>query len=337
MIEALDRYQRKGQGIADDLPVHSPAAAPATDFFTSIFNTPTQTMGIRKIPLNQIDPWKDTDGSPQPFRLYRSEKLHELADNIRQNGLIVPVRLRINPADTMRYQTLAGHNRIAAAKLIGLTEIEAIVEDVDDDTARLIVVDSNLCQREKLLPSEKAFAYKIRLDSLKRKAGRRAIKNSCQVGTNFRADEILAETSTESARQIQRYVSLTRLLPALLDMVDAETIPLVAGVALSFLSQAAQHTLLDVMHVEDIKKITLAQAEELKHLKTELDMDGAASLIYRVLGLSAAAPARRPVLRIPAAELTAEELKQYSHDAELQRRVTETIRRYIAEKKNGRI
>ena len=339
MLEALERIQKsREQGAQLPVVPASPAGGPPTDFFAS-FMPQTQTvsqMGVRKVSLDQIDPWQDTDGSPQPFRIYPEDKLQELAENIRQNGLITPVRLRLNPANPMRYQTLAGHNRIAAAKLIGMTEIDAIVENVDDDTARLIVVDSNLCQREKMLPSEKAFAYKMRLETLKRKAGRKAKNNWDQVGPNSRSAEILASKSEDSLTQIKRYISLTRLLPPLMDMVDAEEISLVGGVALSFLSSAAQQTLLEVMQRENITTISRAQAEELKAIRLGLEIDGAASLIYRVLGLGAAKPVKAPVFRF-ALDLSPELAKKYSKDEELQRRVAETVRRYIeeAEGENG--
>ena len=330
MANMLDNYK---PGVPR--PATTPnACGPPTDFFASFLpqqNVQAQNK-VRKVPLDLIDPWRDAEGNAQPFRPYPAEKLQELAENIRQNGLITPVRLRVSPFDMARYQTLAGHNRIAAAKLLGMTEIDAIVESLDDDTAKLIMLDSNLQQREKLLPSEKAFAYKIRLEAMKRKAGRPTKNNSCQVGTNFRSDEFLAQTSEESARQIQRYISLTRLLPALLDMVDNDAIPLIAGVALSFLSSGAQETLLDVMLRENIVAINRSQAEALKEIRDELDGTQADALILRIFGRgSAAKPPKRPSWKFETS-YSARIVKKYQGDMELQQLIAETIRSYINEK-----
>lgn len=285
------------------------------------------TMEVRKVPLDQIDPWRDAEGKPQPFRLYPTEKLQEMAESIRQNGLFTPVRLRINPYDMSRYQTLAGHNRIMAAKMAGLTEIDAIVENVDDATAEIIVVDTNLNQREKILPSEKAFAYKMRLDALKKKVGRKSKKNASQVETHFRSDEELAEISDDSRAQIQRYISLTRLIPSLLEWVDTEAIPFTAGVSLSFLSPADQERLWSVLQSNDIKGINRAQAEELKAMRKELTE----KMILRIFGITDKSAEPKPQVFRFALDVSPEIAKKYRKDERLQQRIAAAINDYIRE------
>ena len=139
---------------------------------------PAPSVQMVQVPLAQLVPWEQADGSPQPFKPYTPEKLGELADSIRQHGVLEAIRVRPRNG---KFQILAGHNRSQAARMAGLTTIPAIVEDVDDDQAALILVDSNLQHREKLLPSEKAWAYRTRLEAMKRQ-GARTDLTSGQVG-----------------------------------------------------------------------------------------------------------------------------------------------------------
>ena len=297
---------------------------------------------IRKIPLDLIDPWEDPEHKTQPFKPYSPEKLQELADNMDANGQLSPVRLRPSPTAAGRFQALAGHNRCRAAKLKGWTMIDAIVEAVDDDQARLILVDSNLQQREKLLPSEKAWAYKLRMDALRHQgkatdstsghAVRKLETSRQRVGKLESADMV---SQDESGRNVQRYIRLTLLHQALLDMVDSDAIPLMAGVALSFLSSAAQDTLLRVMRAEGIKAVNRSQAEALKDLRDRLDGEDAEALILRVFGRGAAAkPPKLPTWKFASA-FPSEVVKRYQRDAELQERVRETIRQYIEERERS--
>ena len=223
--------------------------------------TPAPSVQLVQVPLAQLVPWEQADGSPQPFKPYTQEKLAELADSIRQHGVLEAIRVRPRNG---KFQILAGHNRSQAAKLAGLTTIPAIVEDVDDDQAALILVDSNLQHREKLLPSEKAWAYRTRLEALKRKAGRPK-NNSGQVGPNFRSDEEVAQNVGESRKQVQRYIRLTYLNPLLLDLVDQEKIGMTPGVELSYLSDSTQDKLLEVMATNGIQKISGKQAKDLRN------------------------------------------------------------------------
>lgn len=216
---------------------------------------------LSNVPVELLDPWQDENGKGQPFRMYNDTQLRDLADNIRQHGIITPLRVR--PVGR-RFQILAGHNRCAAAKLIGLRTVPALVETVGDAQAAEILVDSNLQQRQELLPSEKAFAYKLKLDAMKRQGARTDLTSS-QFETKFvgtRSDDRLAADMHDSRAQIQRYIRLTYLIPELLQMVDEGSLKLIAGVELSFLPQNTQSILLRLM-VEECVKINTAKAKRL--------------------------------------------------------------------------
>ena len=221
---------------------------------------------LMQLPLTILDPWQSADGERQPFKAYTDAKLQELAESIKQHGVIEAICVR--PKADGRMEIIAGHNRVAAARLAGLATVPAVVQQLDDTQAAIMLVDSNLQHRETLLPSEKAFAYKLRLEALKRSAGRPS-KNSCQIGTNFRADKTLAQDADESARTIQRYIRLTYLVPALLDMVDNGKPGFAAAVDLSFLRQDEQTALLEVMEREHIKAPNGAQAKALRKVSAD--------------------------------------------------------------------
>ncbi len=225
---------------------------------------------LSNVPVELLDPWQDDKGKGQPFRMYSEAQLNELAENIRRHGIITPLRVR--PVGR-RFQILAGHNRCTAAKLIGLRTVPALVETVDDAQAAEILVDSNLQQRQELLPSEKAFAYKLKLDAMKRQAGRPSKENSSQIETNFigtRSDDRLAADMPDSRAQIQRYIRLTYLIPELLQMVDDGSLKLIAGVELSFLPLNIQTILLRLM-LEDSVKINTAKAKLLHKVMPETE------------------------------------------------------------------
>ena len=152
-----------------------------------------------------------------PFKVLDDDKMDDLVESIKQNGVLTPVLVR--PDKNNSYEMISGHRRMHAAIKAGLETIPAIVRDIEDDEAIVIMVDANI-QREELLPSEKAFAYKMKLGAMKRQAGRPPKNNPCQSGTNLRSDEELGNQVGESARSIQRYIRLTELIPDLLDYVD---------------------------------------------------------------------------------------------------------------------
>lgn len=301
-------------------------------FFDSMFK-PGPYKGShasKEINLELIDPWHDAEHTSQPFKPYSKEKLEDLAENIRQNGVITPITLRISPFDPTRYQVLVGHNRIEASKIAEKKTIPANIIQANDEEAKLILVDSNLYQRDHLLPSEKAFAYKMRLDTLKRKAGRPKnsdIQNSTQVAGNFESADQLGQQSGESGDTIRRYIRLTHLLPLLLDMVDQEDIPFTAGVSISYLSPDAQCLLLRIMQEYCIKKITRSQSQELKDFAVDLDEEK----ILRIFGKSKKSPA--PMLQNIKFQVDypPKVLKKLANDMVLQQRVRNVIEAYVRE------
>lgn len=235
---------------------------------------------LMQLPLTILDPWQSADGERQPFKAYTDAKLQELAESIKQHGVIEAICVR--PKADGRMEIIAGHNRVAAARLVGLATVPAIVQQLDDAQAAIMLVDSNLQHRETLLPSEKAFAYKLRLESMKRQ-GQRTDLTSCQFGTKLRTDKILAQDADESARTIQRYIRLTHLIPALLDMVDNGKPGFAAAVDLSFLGRDEQTALLEVMEREHIKAPNGAQAKALRKASADRAADLTAEDILQVL------------------------------------------------------
>ena len=185
-----------------------------------------------EIPLSELHPFKD-----HPFKVKDDEAMMETADSIRQYGVLVPAIARPDPNGG--YELVAGHRRHRASELAGKDTMPVIVRDLDDDQATIIMVDSNL-QRESLLPSERAFAYKMKLEAMKHQ-GERSDLTSSQVGTKFgQIDEFLAEQAGHSRNQVQRYIRLTELIPELLDMVDEKKIAFNPAYELSFLKKEEQ-------------------------------------------------------------------------------------------------
>ena len=198
------------------------------------------------IPLDEI-----SDFPNHPFKVKMDEAMMEMADSIRQYGVLVPGMVR--PKEVGGYEMVAGHRRKMASELAQKPTMPCLVRDLTDDEAIIIMVDSNL-QREKILPSEKAFAYKMRLEAMKRQAGRRSKDNGVPVGHDSlsgKSREILASNSPDSNTQIQRYIRLTYLIPSLLDMVDEGKIAMRPAVELSYLPENEQTTLHEMMELED--------------------------------------------------------------------------------------
>lgn len=208
---------------------------------------------IRDIPLDQID-----DMPNHPYKVRMDEDMEALTESVRTHGIITPVILR--KKEDGRFECAAGHRRRKAAELAGHTTIRAEVRELTRDEAIILMVDSNL-QRTTILPSEKAFSYKMRLEAMKRQAGRPAKGNFGPVGQNSRND--LAEVVDDSARQIQRYIRLTNFVPALLDMVDEGRIAFRPAVELSYLTEQEQRDLLETISYEDATP-SLAQAIKMK-------------------------------------------------------------------------
>lgn len=215
------------------------------------------------VTLNSAD---ISDFPNHPFKIRQDEAMAEMVDSVKQYGVLVPVLVR--PKADGGYEMVAGHRRKCAATLAGITEMPCIVRNLTDDEATIIMVDSNL-QRETILPSEKAFAYKMKLEAMKRQAGRP--KNSAPLEPNLkgtRSNEELAANSPDSRSQIQRYIRLTELIPPMLDMVDNGKIAFRPAVELSYLSKEQQQSLYDTMECEDCTP-SLAQAIKMKEFSRD--------------------------------------------------------------------
>ena len=171
-----------------------------------------------------------------PFKVLDDHKMDDLVKSIKQNGVLTPVLVR--PDKNNSYEMISGHRRMHAAIKAGLETIPAIVRDMEDDEAIVIMVDANI-QREELLPSEKAFAYRMKLEAMKRQGVRNDL-TLCQNGTKYRTDVVIAEQVGESARNVQRYIRLTELIPELLDMVDAKKLNFTIAVDISYIDKEMQ-------------------------------------------------------------------------------------------------
>lgn len=204
------------------------------------------TSGCEEIEVSKIRPFKD-----HPFKVIDDDKMHELVESIMANGVLMPVIVR--PTEDDEYEMISGHRRLFAVNQIGLERIPAIIKDYDDDEAILAMVDSNL-QREEILPSEKAFAYKMKYDAMRRKAGRPGKNNSSRVGRNYQTDIVLAEEVGESRGQLHRYLRLVELIPQLLDLVDKKALALATAVEISFIDPKIQEMLYAYMMENDICK-----------------------------------------------------------------------------------
>lgn len=244
-------------------------------FTTQAERDEAQRETIRDIPLEEI-----SDFPNHPFKVRMDASMMEMVDSVKQHGVLVPALVR--PKLDGGYEMIAGHRRRKASELAEKQTLSCIVRDMTDDEATIVMVDSNL-QREQILPSEKAFAYKMKLDAMKRQAGRPSKDNLRPVGADLigtRSDELLAENSPDSARQIQRYIRLTHLTPEILDLVDNSVlrekdtlqISLRPAVELSYLSEKEQQDLFEIMESEDCTP-SHAQAIKMRQFSQEGRLD----------------------------------------------------------------
>ena len=202
---------------------------------------------IRDIPLSQIDDFPD-----HPFKVKDDEDMMQLIESIKERGIITPATVRLK--DDGRYELISGHRRKRACELAGFETLRCEVVELTKDEATILMVESNY-QRSQILPSEKAFAYKMRLDAMKRQAGRPSKENLRPVGTDLtglRSDQILASESNDSARQIQRYIRLTNLVPELLEFVDEGRIKMRPAVELSYLDEDCQRDIVDEIDMNEV-------------------------------------------------------------------------------------
>lgn len=218
-----------------------------------------EVSGTTDIQVEAIYPFEN-----HPFKVIDDEKMDELVESIKANGVLTPVIVR--PDDEGTYEMISGHRRLHAAKRAGLAKIPAIIKQVTDDEATIMMVDANV-QREEILPSEKAFAYKMRYEAMRRQAGRPS-KNSSQIGTNLRADEQLAKDVGESRNQVQRFMRLTLLIPELLDMADTKKLPLYTAVEISYLAENIQKWIYIY-----IKENGMIQTSEVASLRRNEDIE----------------------------------------------------------------
>ena len=213
---------------------------------------------VQQISIDALHPFTN-----HPFKVLDDEAMTRTVESIAQYGVLAPLIARPRP-DGDGYEIISGHRRQYAAKLAGLETLPVIVRQMSDDAAVILMVDSNL-QREHILPSERALAYKMKLDAMRRTSGRPSKENVSQIGTQKRSDQIMAEELGESRNQIQRFIRLTNLVPELLDMVDEKKISFNPAVELSYLDESQQRDFLEAM--EDTQNApSLSQAQQLKKM-----------------------------------------------------------------------
>ena len=265
----------------------------------------SQEEKVCTVPISLID-----DFAEHPFQVRDDEDMERLIQSIDNNGVLNPVILRKNGE---RYELIAGHRRKHACLRLGISGIPAIVRELSRDEAVVEMVDSNL-QREHILPSEKAYAYKMKMDAMKRKAGRPK-ENSTPMVSNLRTDEIIGEESGESREQVRRYIRLTELIPELLTMVDEEKIAFRPAVELSYLTEDEQRDLLETIESEEATP-SLAQAIRMKNLSKvgKLDMD----TIFAIM--TEQKPNQKEKIKIPM-----ERLEQFFPRGMPQKQIEDTI------------
>ena len=252
-----------------------------------------ETVQAKQLPIEKLRPFEG-----HPFQVREDDEMNRLIWSICTQGLLTPLTVR--PLETGEYEVISGHRRLYACRKAGIQTIPALIYPMDRDAAAIAVVDSNL-HREHILPSEKAFAYRMKMDAMRHQG------TSCQLGTKLRSDEMIANQTEESARQIQRYIRLTNLIPELLTMVDHGKIALTPAVELSYLRPEEQQNLLTTMESEDCTP-SLSQAQQMKFLSRlgKLDMD----MIFRILSQPKAN--QKEKISFPVDEIRAFFPKEYS-------------------------
>lgn len=277
---------------------------------------------IRELEISSLIPYPD-----QPFRPYTDEKLLELAEDIKQNGVLSPVIVR--PLED-GFQILAGHNRVNASKLAGLQTVPCIIKDFDDAMAKLVLVNSNLLQRQELLPSEKAFAYKMQLDAIKQQ-GKRTDLTSEQFVRKLEAAQFIAQNSDTSAIQVRRFIRLTFLITTLLELVDKNSIPMRAGVELSYLNDDTQKRLLEYIEAYgtkiDLKAASLLRARS----------DGGDLTRDKIIALLSKPP-KQPKEKTPV-KLKTSALQQYfpgKKTKEIEKEIMEILEKYFEDREDTR-
>lgn len=248
--------------------------------YDDLFTPTDSSAGESGTPLN-IDVEKLVPFPHHPFKLYQEDKMQEMVQSIRNNGVLTPILVRPNAASE-GYEIISGHNRVSAARLAGLASVPAIIRNLEDESAIVAMVDSNLRQRDQLLPSEKAFAFKMKLEAIKRQ-GQRTDLTLGQIVPKLGkyARDIVADQAGENYKQISRYIRLTELITPLLDFVDQGHLAFNPAVAISYLTPEQQTDVLDLMNQYACSP-SLSQAERLKALSQNGQLDRSA--INAILG-----------------------------------------------------
>ena len=222
-----------------------------------------QTDRVQKIPITELVPFKD-----HPFKVVEDESMLRTTESISMFGVLTPLIAR--PAEDGRFEIISGHRRAHAAAAVGLTEVPVIVRDMDDDVAKILVVDSNL-QRENILPSERAFAYKMKMEAMTHQGQRTDLlekETSTQVVPRLRSNEVIGAQNNQSRETVRRFIRLTNLIPELLDMLDHKKISFNPAVELSYLKPEEQRNLIEAMDFTQAAP-SLSQAMRLKKLSQE--------------------------------------------------------------------
>ena len=218
----------------------------------------------KNISIEKLHPFEN-----HPYKVQDNEEMERLAESIKAHGVVSPIIVRPLENTTDEYEIISGHRRVMASRKAGITEIPALIVSLDRDAAAIVLVDSNL-HREHILPSEKAFAYKMKAEALEHQ-GWRSDLTSCQVGTKLRTDEQIAADTNDSARQIQRYIRLTNLIPEILKYVDEGRISFTPAVELSYLNEQEQQDLLEQIELNDCTP-SLSQACRFKKMSQEVGL-----------------------------------------------------------------
>ena len=247
---------------------------------------------VDELPLDELNPFKE-----HPFKVIEDEEMERLKESIRVSGVLIPALAR--PTEN-GYELISGHRRLAACRALGLSTMPVIVRNLTDEEAVITMVDSNL-QREHILPSEKAFAYKMKYDALKHQG-----RTSGQLGANYRTDQEIANDASDSARQIQRYIRLTNLIPDILKLVDDGRIALTPAVELSYLNNHEQEVLNEIMACDELTP-SLSQAQRLRKLSEDYTLtdSGISQIMSEVKGN------QKEYVRVPADSIR----KYFTRDA----------------------
>ena len=280
---------------------------------------------VQQIPIDELYPFTN-----HPFKVVDDEAMTRTVESIAQFGVLAPLIARPRP-DGNGYEIISGHRRQFAAKMAGLETLPVIVRDMDDDTAIILMVDSN-CQREHILPSEKAKAYQMKLEAVKRKAGRPSKNNSAQVGPNLWASEKVAADAGESRSQVKRFIALNNLTPALMQMVDAGRLKTTPAVELSYLTPEEQEDFLSYMESEGCTP-SLSQAQKLKEASKESVLTP-----EKIQHIMAAKPPsvkpRDPQLMIPVAKVERYFPKGFTSD-QMQQVIVKLLENYARAHQHG--